>query len=641
MTHMRSLLPIAALPLINAQFNTTESSPTTSPTNSFVPTESASPSSTNTEVNITNIFEGNQTEINNTNIFESEITLSGSTQSAAATTISVTTTPQVLDTTPSTITGLSFFDSNNNGIKDTNLDYAISSIAVSLYTCDSSSINFGTSLQEATTDFSGMYKFEVDPGSYRIGVDNIPSWYTFSSSWAGAMDDAGNLMYPDSTSVIDPATGQSGCFDVEGGVTEDKKDFGMRLNIPSPPASTPNPTSGPTPAGTGVSSVVGTENASESPSNSPSSEAPTTPVPTVSVVTTPGGSPGGGIIVPSPPPSLPPVAPTASPSAGATIENTTAPVIPVSETPSIIPSMVPSGVPSVMNSDIPSAIPSILPSGVPSEIPSISPSNATTTSVPTTVSEAPTIPIVIGDSIGPVTSEDLKMTFTGINMLENDTAWAEETSTYIMNYFSEGYNVWDVEVSINVKAQSSGGRKLQEQSSVVVTYDQTTTYKTDDGTEPMVIATEPFASILDRRRYLIYLADTSTYYGDVSAVSGVSTSVSDSGSDGSDSSVDGATAPPQSPEESKNITPIIIGVCVAVGAVLLVGGLYLAYVRRDRGDDYYDDHVGNNNAFVSSGSAGSGRRGSQDLETGSRGSKRSVGSRQGSRQGSIRYGDDE
>lgn len=628
MRRMRSrLLPIAALPLISAQLNDTLSSPTTSPTNSFAPTESASSTSNNTDVN-------------NTNIFESQITISGSTQSAAATTVSAATTPPV-DALPSTITGLSFFDSNNNGIKDANLDYAISSIVVSLYTCDSSNINLGTALNEATTDFAGVYKFEeVQPGSYRIGVDNIPSWYTFSSSWNGATDASGALLYPDSTSVIDPETRQSECFEVGGGEIVDKKDFGMRLNIPSPPASTPNPTAGPSSAGTGVSSVANTESLSEMPSIAPSSEAPTTPVPTVTLITTPGGSPGDGIVVPSPPPSLPPIAPTVSPSAGATFQNVTATMTPISTSPSESPSATPSSSPSMKASDIPSASPSLLPTVVPSEVPSAAPSNATQTIVPTTGTAAPTIPTVIGDPIGPVTTEDLQMTFSGINMLQNDTAWAEDTSTYIMNYFSQGFNVWDVEVSINVKAQSSGGRKLQEQSSVVVTYDQTTTYKTDDGTEPMMIATEPFASLLDRRRYLIYLADRSAYYGDVSGVSAVSTS-SNSGSDGTSSNVDQVTAPPPSPEEANDATPIIIGVCVAVGAVLLVGGLYLMYVRRDRGDEYYDDHiVTGNDAYAPSGSVASGRRGSNDLETGSRSSRHSRSSGQNSRQGS-RFGDDE
>jgi hypothetical protein len=228
-------------------------------------------------------------------------------------------------------------------------------------------------------------------------------------------------------------------------------------------------------------------------------------------------------------------------------------------------------------------------------------------------------------------------------MLESDSVWANDTATYIMNYFSEGYNVWDLEVSIEVTGQAPGRRKLQEQEpSVVVTYDQTTSYKTDDGTKTAVIVTEPFASLLDRRRYLIFLADQSSYYGDVTQVSSVATSGSDGGSEPG-GNVDQVTAPPPSPEGGKDATSIIIGVCVAVGALLLIGGLYLMYVKRDRGDDYDEDEVGDgNDVHAPDGSVGSGKRSGRDLETGSRASSRRSrsGSLQGSRQGS-RYGDDE
>ncbi|KAL3779437.1 hypothetical protein ACHAWO_000163 [Cyclotella atomus] len=663
MRHVKSLLPLAALHLVEAQFdsfdssNGTQSSPTTSPTNSLAPSESASPTSNSTDVNNTNIFESemNSTDVNNTNIFESEITLSGSTTAAAAgTTVSAVTTPTAqvtVDsgaTTPlsqvavestassSSISGLSFFDSNNNGMKDDNLDYAISSMVVDLYICDSSNTNYGTTLQEATTDFSGLYSFEVEPGSYYIAVENIPSWYTFSSAWTGAMDATGMTpMYPDSTSVIDPATSQSACFAVGSGEAVTNIDFGMRLNIPESSPTTPSPTAG----GTGITSVA---NVTEMPSIAPTSEAPTTPAPTMTVVQNPDGS--TGLVVPSLPPTLPPIPPSSSPTPGATVENVTASVVPVTTAPTGVPSPGPSEIPSIMESDIPSAAPSLLPSVIPSGIPSALPSNATTeTFMPTAASGAPTIPPKTGDPVGPVTTEGLKITFTGINMLESDSVWANDTATYIMNYFSEGYNVWDLEVSIEVTGQAPGRRKLQEQEpSVVVTYDQTTSYKTDDGTKTAVIVTEPFASLLDRRRYLIFLADQSSYYGDVTQVSSVATSGSDGGSEPG-GNVDQVTAPPPSPEGGKDATSIIIGVCVAVGAVLLIGGLYLMYVKRDRGDDYDEDEVGDgNDVHAPDGSVGSGKRSGRDLETGSRASSRRSrsGSLQGSRQGS-RYGDDD
>jgi hypothetical protein len=654
MTHIKRLLPLAALPLVTAQLdsfdssNGTQSSPTISPTNSIAPTESAS-------------FTSNSTEVNNTNIFESEIMLTGSTTAAAAgTAVSDVTTPIALvtvdsgATTPislvsvdssassSNISGLSFFDSNNNGMKDDNLDYAISSIVVDLYSCDSSNVNYGTTLQEATTDFSGMYSFQVEPGSYYIKIENIPSWYTYSSAWTGAMDATGTTpLYPDATSVIDPATSQSACFGVGSGAAVSNIDFGMRLNIPEPSPTTPSPTAG----GTGVSSVG---SVTEMPSIA-TSGAPTTPAPTVAVVQNPDGS--TGLIVPSPPPTFPPIPPSSLPTPGATVENVTATVIPVTA----VPSSGPSGIPSIMVSDIPSAAPSLLPSATPSGIPSAVPSNATAetfvptaeTLVPTAASGSPTIPSKIGDPVGPVTTEGLEITFTGINMLESDTAWANDTSTYIMNYFSEGFNVWDLEVSIEVTAQTPGRRKLQDQEqSVVVTYDQTTAYKTDVGVKPNTIVTEPFASMLDRRRYLIFLADQSPYYEEVAQVSSVTSPGSDGGTE-PEGNVDQVTAPSPSPEggEGGNL-PIIIGVCVAVGAVLLIGGLYLMYVKRDRGDDYYDDEVGDD-VHAPVGSVGSGRRSGRDLETGSRASSRArsmSGSRQGSLQGSrqgSRYGDDE
>jgi hypothetical protein len=217
-------------------------------------------------------------------------------------------------------------------------------------------------------------------------------------------------------------------------------------------------------------------------------------------------------------------------------------------------------------------------------------------------------------------------------MLENETAWAEYTSSYIINYFSEGYSVYDLNVDIVVKGQAPGRRR---ETSVIVTYDQTTEYSTDNELDVTTIETEPFATSLDQARYQIYLEDRSAYYKDVTGVSAVSVPGSETGGN----TVDPITAPAPSPEgSSNNVTPIIIGVCTAVGAFLLLGGLYLLYVKRDRGEEEYEEEDVDlaREPYVG---GGRGRRG--DLETGSRSSRQSrSGSRQGSLQGS-RFGDDE
>ena len=508
----------------------------------------------------------------------------------------------------STIMGLSFFDSTNNGVKDTNLDYAISSIAVSLYSCNSL-----VALQEVTTDFSGRYAFEVDTiGQYQIGISSVPSWYTSSSAWRGATDENGSLTYPEATSAIDPATGLSICFEVDKSVTIDNVDVGLRLNVPAVNNPSKSPTYGPTSIATVASTVVGT-------------------------------TPGGEIVVRSPAPTFSspissPVSPTDPPStSGVSINGTIGieTMLP-STSPSAHPSISPSEIPTNIPSTTPSSLPSLHPSEVPSQIPSASPSDAIPpTRNPTILVQPPTIPTKIGNPVGPITISDLQITFDGINMLENDTAWSEDTSQYILDYFSNGYNIQDLTVSIEVKSQAPG-RRLQEnlqQQSVVVTYEQTTAYKTDDNTDVNTIMSESFATLLDRARYQVYLTDQSSYYNAITGISSVSIP-------GGSSSIDQETTLP--PEDgAKDNTTIIIVVCVVIGVALFVGGLYLMYKRSGRGDHY--DNSGDK-IHASSSSVGSRRRRSYDLETGIMQSSRQMsrsGSRSGSQVGSRSFVDDE
>eukprot|EP00956_Cyclotella_meneghiniana_P024920 scaffold50936_cov30-Cyclotella_meneghiniana.AAC.1 len=216
------------------------------------------------------------------------------------------------------------------------------------------------------------------------------------------------------------------------------------------------------------------------------------------------------------------------------------------------------------------------------------------------------------------------MTLTGIWILDDEAKWGNYTAAYITDYFSKGYNVSNLVVSILVTKQDRGTpasrtRRELQASAVEVTYNQTTSYNTGDGTTVETIITDPFESPLDRARYQIYLTEQEEYYADVTDVSPVTVPEEEGGADGN---VDGATTVPV---DQNDATPIIIGVCVAVGVLLFVGGLYLMYTKRDRGDEYYEDQqpTGNGNEY-SSGSVGSGRRGGgYDLETGSKGSKSS------------------
>ena len=453
-----------------------------------------------------------------------------------------------------------------------------------------------------------MYSFEIedaDQQTYYIGIGDIPSWYTFSLAWTGATDENGNILYPDATSAINPETGNSECFNVTANNEESETmyDFGMRLNIPDVAVNTPSPTSG--------------------------TLEPTTLAPVPTVVNLPGAtsSPDGGsdiIVIATPEPTTGPTASASLPSSVAVV--TTPSVSPnVGET--AMPSSSPSIAPSAMPSNVPSVHPSFIPSSIPSTIPSEDPSNVLSSFPSSAVNDitgAPSAAKASGEAVGPTTTSGLKMTLTGIWILDDEAKWGNYTATYITDYFSKGYNVSNLVVSILVTKQDRGTpasrtRRELQASAVEVTYDQTTSYNTGDGTTVETIITDPFESPLDRARYQIYLTEQEEYYADVTDVSPVTVPEEQDGADGN---VDEATTVPV---DQNNATPIIIGVCVAVGVLLFVGGLYLMYTKRDRGDEYYEDQqpTGNGNEY-SSGSVGSGRRGGEyDLETGSKGSKSS------------------
>ena len=490
-------------------------------------------------------------------------------------------------------------------------------------------------------------------GSYRIGVETLPSWYTFSSAWNGALDATGAKLYPDAQNIIDPSTGTSECFDVVEGEAKAVMDFGLRLNIPD---ANPSPVSG---SPTTKPTVAGTQGSVGNATSAPSAAGIVvrTPAPTVNETVAPSFA---GT-------TLPPAAsmPTMPPVVGG---NGTE-VIPSGDNATDVTGVVnTTQVGSGENatglgdtSEAPSMVPSAIPSSIPSLAPSPSSSNATVTLAPTISSSSnvttaanetldenvtstgnessaenttsaptaagttpPAIPERIGDLIGPVTDKGLQITLTGINFLEAEADWANYTAEYIQSYFSTGFGVWDVQVELVVTNQGlrrlKEGRRDQEQH-VVVTYDQTSTYKTDDGSTSYYVITEPFASSLDQARYTLFLADNDKYYEDVTSASTVTVP----GAQENSNKADKVTAPAPAPETQPNNLPLIIGVSIGLGVVLLVGGMFLMYKGRERGDEYYDDPT--------SVGGGGGMLGT-DLEAGSRASRGSKRSATGSRQGS-------
>lgn len=419
----------------------------------------------------------------------------------------------------STISGHAFFDSQNDGTRDPSnpTDYGVYDVSVYLFDC------LDNLVKTESTDVSGRYEFEnLEPGEYYVDVPAVPSWYIFTEVWGGVNGVGG--AYPNAQSAVDPDTGRTDCFVLEGG---DEKDvsFGLRFDMTlatPPPTSSPSrktftaitsppfpPTGSPTDSGlTAITSPPFPPTGSPAdspglfatsppfpPTASPTTlrptESPTTFPPTASPITLrptdspttlrPTGSPITLRPTVSPitqrptdsPTTLPPSARpsvrlSVSPSGGPSSEPTAATSAGPSNAPSGATSEPPSSTPSTLRpTGYPTARPTPGPTAQPSPIPSGSPSSSPTTSA--RPSAAPTEgPTLEGEFVGPVSTQGLVMTIRGIGTLEDEDEWAEETRRYIMDFFNDvggELGVWEVAVDITVKSQVSGGGDDGEGSS--------------------------------------------------------------------------------------------------------------------------------------------------------------------------------
>lgn len=103
------------------------------------------------------------------------------------------------------ISGLVFYDKDENGYFDEVGEETISGVDVALFNCDGAIIFVGS------TDENGYYGFNnLKQGSYQVKF-SPPTGYAFSNVWSGAVDEEGKLVTTDASSDVDPDTGLSPC----------------------------------------------------------------------------------------------------------------------------------------------------------------------------------------------------------------------------------------------------------------------------------------------------------------------------------------------------------------------------------------------------------------------------------------------
>jgi len=106
------------------------------------------------------------------------------------------------------VSGVAFYDVNNNGYQEDLQEYGMWNVKASLYACGDDT---NTILAETSSSTKGTYKFkDVTEGSYYIKFD-FPSYYTFGSVWNG---DPSTL---DSDNSVNPENGVTNCFTLGDG----------------------------------------------------------------------------------------------------------------------------------------------------------------------------------------------------------------------------------------------------------------------------------------------------------------------------------------------------------------------------------------------------------------------------------------
>eukprot|EP00985_Skeletonema_marinoi_P029004 scaffold26476_cov84-Skeletonema_marinoi.AAC.3 len=136
------------------------------------------------------------------------------------------------------ISGVAFFDSNNNGNRESLQEYGVWNIKPSLYSCGDDT----TSLAKTSTSTQGMYQFEnLAEGSYYIKFE-YPIYYLLGNVWNG------DPSTPSVGNSANPENGMTNCFTLgDGAQFEADVAFVFNPNPNPPPATTPAPTAAATP----------------------------------------------------------------------------------------------------------------------------------------------------------------------------------------------------------------------------------------------------------------------------------------------------------------------------------------------------------------------------------------------------------
>ncbi|KAL7531212.1 hypothetical protein ACHAXR_003904 [Thalassiosira sp. AJA248-18] len=208
------------------------------------------------------------------------------------------------------------------------------------------------------------------------------------------------------------------------------------------------------------------------------------------------------------------------------------------------------------------------------------------------------------------------MNIRGIDQLEDESAWSEQTQVFISDYFNKGTGnnyypsgVFDVTVDIVVQETSKesifklrrrnnkrvlGGRGLQEEpKSLEVTYNQRAIYKTADPIEydGVYVATRPFSTQDGIVAYIASLQGLSTHYDDITSISSVRVDPPppfESVQEPDDGNTDGNE---KGGGNDSNLGIIIGSVC---GGVVLIAALaFFVYRRKRNARDEYLEPVGN------------------------------------------------
>jgi len=193
------------------------------------------------------------------------------------------------------VSGVAFYDVNNNGYQEDLQEYGMWNVKASLYACGEDT----TILAETSSSTQGTYKFkDLAEGSYYIKFE-FPSYYTLGSVWNG---DPSTL---DSDNSVNPENGVTNCFTLGDG---DKFKANVALTDWAVPPVTPPSTSVATPPPTLLVTTP------------PPTLLVTTPPPTLLVTTLPPTEMTA--IAATPPPTVSPtLRPTLRPTVAATISN--------------------------------------------------------------------------------------------------------------------------------------------------------------------------------------------------------------------------------------------------------------------------------------------------------------------------------